>query len=338
MKISKSAAFVILSLTFLSPGVAPAAIFNGYAFSYVDLYVGNTAFGGAGNNSQNVVYGGPYQPRNSYDLTTYSAQADILASTGQAVASLAIYGSDTSRTGYVTDPNLAPEGRGVEPMIDVMMESSYRAPTGDYYADDPEKPIDAVPGASASGTVTVQHRVALNAALPPSVNVDEILNNVPVNLHWRYHIFGSGNINGQFSFYVDSSTGDCAAGVGGICGGFGANSDDPNFLPDNSGTIPFFAVATTSAREAIYDITLTAYGAIASGSKLTGFIDPYLTVDPNWEYASYFEVQQESVAIPGEWVTINRDYLNPVPLPPSLWLFGSALLGLLGIGRRQFSS
>ena len=144
-----------------------------------------------------------------------------------------------------------------------------------------------------------------------------MLNNVPVNLQWRYHFFSSHNVSGQFGFYVDSSTGDCATGVGGLCGGYGANIGDPNFLPDNSGTIPFFAVATTSAREAIYDITVSLYGAIAEDSKFTGFIDPYLTVDPNWEYAPYFMVQQESVAIPGEWATINRDYLNPVPLPPS---------------------
>ena len=292
---------------------APAAIFNGYAFSYVDLYIGNTAYGGAGNNSKNVVYGGPFQPRYSYDLTAYSAHADIIAQNRQAVASLAIYGSDTSRTGYVTDPGLAIEGRGVEPMVDALLESDARAPAGFPYDDI----IDAVPGASAEGIVTVQHRVVLNPALSPPTNVDQLLNNVPVNLLWRYHFFGSGNVSGQFAFYVDSPAGDCATGVGGLCGGFGATSDDPNFLPDNSGTIPVYAVATTSAREAIYDISVSVYGAIGAGSKLTGFIDPYLTVDPNWEYASYVMVQQEFVAIPGEWATINRDYLNPVPLPPS---------------------
>jgi len=332
MKYFNSAVLLIPSIILLSSGVARAALFNGYAFSYVDLYVGTTAYGGAGNDSQNVVYGGPYQPRNSYDLTAYSAHADIIAQSKQAVASLAIYGSDTSRTGYVTDPALALQGRGVEPMVDALLESDARGPAG--YPYDPA--VDAVPGASAEGTVTVQHRVVLNPAVSPPTNVDQLLNNVPVNLRWRYHFFGSGSVTGQFAFYVDSSTGDCASGVGGICGGFGANSDDPNFLPDNSGTLPFYAVATTSAREAIYDITVSLYGAIGAGSKITGFIDPYLTIDPNWEYAPYFMVQQESVAIPGEWVAINRDYLTAVPLPPSLWLFGSALLGLVGIGRRRF--
>lgn len=97
-------------------------------------------------------------------------------------------------------------------------------------------------------------------------------------------------------------------------------------------------MATTEAREAIYDIQLYVYGSIKSdsfSSSLQGVIDPYLTVDPTWQYASYFTVQQESTLNPGEWVAITRDYLNPVPVPSAAWLFGSGLIGLIGIARRK---
>jgi len=305
---------------------ATAAIFNGYAFTAIDTYVGNTAYSALGNDSQNIVYGGPYQTRSANGLTAYSSQADNLTIYGQAVASLAIYGSNTSRTGYVNNPS------GVEPMIDIALSTSGKTPTGQIYGE--ATPIDAVFTGLAEGYVSVQHRVYLNSALPSSVNVASILNNIPLEVLWSYD-FGTNNIDASYAegwIRVGSPTGDCADGVGGACGGFAVNID--NGLPTGSGSIPFTAVATTEARTAIYDIELYAYASIAGGD-LRAIIDPYLTIDPNWEYAPYFTVQQESTVNPGEWVPLSRDYLNPVPLPSAVWLFGSGLAGLLAIARRK---
>ena len=330
MKSFISAALIVPSILFSFPSSVVAAIFDGYAFTYVDLYVGNTSYSFAGSSTNNVTYGGPYQPRDSTGLTAYSAHSDF-ASHAQAVASLAIYGSDTSRTAFVVDPTLPIEGRGVEPMIDAQLSASPRQATGDFYGTTTPESIDAVPGANASGDVSVKHRVVLNSAVDPSTGVDAVLNNIPLKLLWSYDFSGFGTIYGEFSVYVDSPTGDCDS-VGGLCGGYAGSTIHP---AKDSGSIPFTASATTTSREAIYDIVLSAYGSVGAGSELQAVIDPYLTVDPDWEYASYFTVQQESVVNPGEWVSINRDYLNPVPLPPALWLFGSALAGLITMGRRR---
>jgi len=42
--------------------------------------------------------------------------------------------------------------------------------------------------------------------------------------------------------------------------------------------------------------------AIVGGTiEAQAVADPFLYVDPGWEYAQYFEVQQESMLNPGEW-------------------------------------
>lgn len=333
MKSIRTLAISLPVLLLVAPAPAPAAYFDGYAFTAIDLYVGDTSYSGAGSSNDNLAYGGVYQPRLSNGLTAYSAHSDIAYNSVQAVSSLAIYGSDSSRTGYVPDPGQTLSGVGVEPMIDISLSTSPRAFSGMYYGE--SSPIDAVPLALAQGSVSVQHRVRLNQALPAEVDVAYLLNNVPLTVDWRYDIAGAGNVEGQFAILVDSPTGDCASGVGGLCGGFGVSSDDPGFLPANSGSIPFTAVASTEAREAIFDIQLSAYAAAGEGSFLRGVIDPYLSVDADWEYASYFIVEQESTLSPGDWVTIDRNYLNAVPVPPAVWLFGSGLIGLLGVARMK---
>lgn len=324
-------ALVTSTLFLLTPGVAGAAYFDGYAYAAIDLYVGDTSYSYAGSDSNNVVLGGSYQPRAVNSLTAWSAQADYSYNSSQAVSSLAIYGTDTSRTGYLPDPDLTLSGLGVEPMMDMQMATTPRSFSGMYYGED--TPIDAVPWAQVQGNVSVLHRVRLNEALPSGVNVDELLNNVPLQVDWAYDFTGSGNLEGQFTILVDSPTGDCADGVGGLCGGFGVSTDMPGFLPANSGSMPFTAVADTEARTAIFDIQLAAYAAIGEGSSLQGVIDPYLVVDSAWEYADYFVVEQESTLNPGEWEVVTRNYLNPVPVPPAVWLFGSGLIGLIGIAR-----
>jgi formylglycine-generating enzyme required for sulfatase activity len=52
----------------------------------------------------------------------------------------------------------------------------------------------------------------------------------------------------------------------------------------------------------------------ASGS-ITGqaIVDPFLYVDPTWEYAQYFTVQQESLQHPGLWVEVTRGWQIPEP-------------------------
>jgi len=75
-------------------------------------------------------------------------------------------------------------------------------------------------------------------------------------------------------------------------------------------------------------------------------VDPFFEIDPDWiisdlvgtvydpHGANYFLVQQESLMNEGQWIEVSREW-TVVPLPASVWLFGSGLLGLIGIARRK---
>ena len=67
-------------------------------------------------------------------------------------------------------------------------------------------------------------------------------------------------------------------------------------------------------------------------------VDPYIYIDPTWEYASYFGVYSQPGPNDGDvWQLVNRDWMTPVPIPPTVWLLGRGLLGLVGL-RRKFTN
>jgi len=55
-----------------------------------------------------------------------------------------------------------------------------------------------------------------------------------------------------------------------------------------------------------------------------------MVVDPSWQYAPYFVVQQGSTASEGDWTPITRDCIIPV-LPRPAWIVFSALLALASL-------
>ena len=42
-----------------------------------------------------------------------------------------------------------------------------------------------------------------------------------------------------------------------------------------------------------------------------------------------------STKVPGDAISLDRVQFNVVPIPPALWLFGSGILGLIGMARRK---
>jgi hypothetical protein len=79
------------------------------------------------------------------------------------------------------------------------------------------------------------------------------------------------------------------------------------------------------------DITITAGAGVSLNFRnpapaLTSLYaqavaDPFLYVDPTWEYARYFVVEQESLLEPGTWVPVTRDWRSTQPVPePASWL------------------
>lgn len=289
-----------------------------------------------------LVFEGGYQPRASNGLVAASAQVDLTGPYGASiVAAGAVYGTDSSRSAVSqTIPELLISGLGVEPMADIMVQATGGTTVGESG--------NLVSRTSATGAtnmqLTVQHRVVLDptVTIPPAILGDVVanMNNVPVQLLWRYSFERSGTTELYLGFHVSSPTGDCPFD---FCGSRVVALY--NFFPtatqsfEDAGVVSFTASTTTASRDALYDISLTAW-ATATSDVETQFVDavydPFLTVDPDWVYSDYFVVQQESTLNEGEWVAITRDYLGPVvPLPASVWLFSSGLLGLVGIARRK---
>ncbi len=64
-----------------------------------------------------------------------------------------------------------------------------------------------------------------------------------------------------------------------------------------------------------YDDYITEYYTI------NGYIDPIITIDP--AYSSNYTLEVSNIPF------------APVPVPGAVWLFGSGLLGLLGLKRQR---
>ena len=60
-----------------------------------------------------------------------------------------------------------------------------------------------------------------------------------------------------------------------------------------------------------------------------GFID---NVPPFYDFSA---LDPDFRAVEGNWKTAGAIVLPPVPVPAAIWLFGSALIGLVGFGRRK---
>jgi hypothetical protein len=311
-----------------------------------------------------VDFSGGYQPRVGQGLLGVSASVDILHNTGfyysgiysstaGATSSLAIYGTDSTRTAAsLLDPDLIASGAGVEPMIDIQASATSGSFLEDQCVPSPGGSCEVISPTlritdgvgTADGRVKVDHRIILNPeiTIPEAIlgDVTSQLNNVPLQVLWEYDVSGFGLGGAHLWLSVTSEkTGDCTSGVGGRCGGFQFLNIPLN--SQNSGSIPFTAVATREGRNAIYEIEarLRGFASTVDGSpaqsEIQAVYDPLLIVDPSWEYAQYFSVQQESTLNPDEWVGITRDYLNTVPVPAAIWLFGSGLIGLIGVARRK---
>ena len=82
-------------------------------------------------------------------------------------------------------------------------------------------------------------------------------------------------------------------------------------------------------------------------SLVWALADPIVTIDPTWEFASNFSL--EEVVNPMQFEgfgskpagldlgEIPTQLVGAVPIPAAAWLFGSGLIGLIGVARRKKS-
>lgn len=111
-------------------------------------------------------------------------------------------------------------------------------------------------------------------------------------------------------------------------GGVTANSSNPldNFSFDRIFTVTCNTTAGCPSTNVFVQTQATAGLMLDIGqsgsSAANAFADPIITIDPNFVDAALFDI----VFSPG---------LDVVPIPASVYLFGSGLLGLVGMARRK---
>jgi len=79
----------------------------------------------------------------------------------------------------------------------------------------------------------------------------------------------------------------------------------------NSAAIDEITIGVSAGAHATYEDVSTGSTKQRFGKFAQAVADPFLFVDPNWEYARYVAVEQESLLYPGTWVQVTRAWRNP---------------------------
>lgn len=147
----------------------------------------------------------------------------------------------------------------------------------------------------------------------------------------------SGSSGGGLIVTWDNTIVNLSGGVGGVSLTFPGSQDlafDPatpelTVAPDDTATLRFdvTSLTTTTFLEDFSIATLT-FDAVAAGNTpaTLGLSLSALWLDGDWN------VERPVSGITLVPTTIN---VNAVPVPPAVWLFGSGLLGLVGVARRR---
>jgi hypothetical protein len=119
-----------------------------------------------------------------------------------------------------------------------------------------------------------------------------------------------------------------------------ATSSNCTSVGEESGKWQDALERSTVDRIVAYTITAGA-GALADArtdgsAEAQAVADPFLYIDPTWEYAQYFMVEQESLLYPGEWAEVTRIWQQPVPEPETYAMMLAGLgLVVAAVWRRK---
>ena len=267
---------------------------------------------------------GLWNPRKSEGLVAVqSAHADSSTnwwdtfgeSSGQMSASAATYGSDTAIDGGL-NPGLL--GLSVEPMADTMASASASA-----------KGLAGGAGARAYATAHVKHRVVARAYPDSLRNVLDPLAVIPVRVNYKISVQtqtarGRDDYVDSYAWFVISGPDvDFYDGVSDYSLGHakGGTVED---------TLRLKVRRSNSSQTHTYTISVEAQTRVsvrvADGARSIfgqAIVDPFLYIDPAWEYAQYFTVEQESLQSTGRWAEVTRAWRAPVPTtgPGTWWHF-----------------
>lgn len=261
-----------------------------------------------------------------------------MTSSGKAAA--ATYGSDTSAD-WVADPRLT--GLSIEPMADTMATSSMTClRDGD--------PWSLCPGISmaAYASASVNHRVIQRrTGVMPSPETQAIIDQIAtVRLHVDFKLSATASkaegpdksyamAEVQMGAYraIASANPEASCPPGAHC-----------YLNEHEETINLRIAPSTEDRTVPFLITATAnvsaqssveWGNQTLSGSAQAVADPFLYIDPDWAYAQFFMVQQESLLHPGEWAEVTRVWQQPIP-EPETWVLLLAGLGLVSLAARRY--
>lgn len=179
----------------------------------------------------------------------------------------------------------------------------------------------------------------------------------PVDLIGNLHLGGSltisdptalsDNVNAQFSFgwntnlypYTTSAQ-PCQAS---ITGGYIGTYPNGYYGLVTSGSLPCdnpFTIHTAVGDVVRINGTLDVQAYAKSGLTSNSWVPPYDPFPPSTATADFSSTGSLSLQSPSgvTFVAASNATYAPVPLPPAVWLFGSGLLGLVGIARRKARS
>lgn len=175
-------------------------------------------------------------------------------------------------------------------------------------------------GAGAAGAATIE-------LLPPTVT-DVVGNTFTLDVVGRNFTDGSGGTaGGGLTIDWDPNVIDLSGGLAGLNITFGGDEffAPPPTYDQTAGTLDFSVSSLNGVAASDFDIAVLTFAALNPGTTTTGITVSALDVWP--DFSGLVDVVPTGV---GANVTI-----NPVPLPPAVFLFGSALAGLGFVGRRR---
>ncbi len=177
-------------------------------------------------------------------------------------------------------------------------------------------------GAGVAGAATIE-------LLPPTIN-DSVGSTFTLDVVGRNFDIGSGGSNGGgLTIDWDPAVIGLFGGLSGLNITFAGDQffASPPTLDVGAGSLDFSVSSLNGVAATNFDIAVLTFEALNPGTTTTGITISAIDVWP--DFAGTTDVVPTGV---GANVTV-----NPVPLPPAVFLFGSALAGLGFVGRRRKS-